>query len=547
MVRGGRGPRQIVEDSCHNGVMSLVLILAAAVSPVVNAAPVDYEKQSIRIAMTQEPPSLNSLQTTDIVSYFVLGHITEGLLRYDRRGKLAPGVARSWKVEPDRMTFELRDDARWHDGTAVTAHDFVYAWRRVNDPIEASPFGAIMYPIKNAEAIQKGELPVEALGIRAVGDFKLVVELERSCGFCLNLMPHGTFLPVKEAFHREKGGRFAADADDLLSNGPFVLSQWVHESRLVMQKNPYYWNHEAITLNEIEVAYITSDNRTRLNLFRDDQIAFARLGAETARDAASQGMRMRTFLTGGVAYIWFNMREGRPTRNKKLRQAVQASFDSAGSVNHVIAIPGYRPTNTLFPSWFRGMEKSFLEEYPPPVVARGLSVAKKLLADARAGLGEIPQLTILTVSSPTGSRAAEFFQGMLRQSLGLDALVDQQSFKQYLNKARAGEFDLVLSSWYPDFDDLLTYADLLGSDNPNNRGRFRSQEYDRWLDVLIGSLDPFERFNAAAEMQRILVEDVPVLPTAETSSAYLLHPKLKGVVRRVVGHDPDFTFARVLP
>jgi oligopeptide transport system substrate-binding protein len=404
-----------------------------------------------------------------------------------------------------------------------------------------------MYPIKNAEAIQRGLLPVEALGISAVGDYTLIVTLERSCGFCLNLMPHATFFPIQEAFHREKGERYGSEAEDLLSNGPFVLRQWIHESRLVMQKNPNYWNHQSITLNEIEVAYITSDNRTRLNLFRDDQIAFARLGAETARDAASQGMRMRTFLSGGVAYIWFNMRQGRPTENKKLRQAVQASFDAARYVNRVIAIPGYRPTNTLFPSWFRGMEKSFTEEYPPPVIEKGPKPANRLLAEARAELGEIPQLTIMTVSSPTGTRAAEFFQGMLSQTLGLDILVDQQSFKQYLNKARAGEFDLVLSSWYPDFDDLVTYADLLGSDNPNNRGRFKSEEYDRWLDVLIGSLDPGERFTAAAEMQRILVEDVPILPTAETSSAYLLHPKLKGVVRRVVGHDPDFTYARVLP
>ena len=125
-------------------------------------------------------------------------------------------------------------------------------------------------------------------------------------------------------------------------------------------------------------------------------------------------------------------------------------------------------------------------------------------------------------------------------------LVDQQSFKQYLNKTRQGDFDLAMSSWYPDFDDLVTYADLLGSYNANNRGRFESQEYDKWLEVLQGSLDQKERLLAASEMQRIIVEEVPVLPTAETGSAYLIHPKLKGMVRRVIGQDPDFTHARVI-
>ena len=161
-------------------------------------------------------------------------------------------------------------------------------------------------------------------------------------------------------------------------------------------------------------------------------------------------------------------------------------------------------------------------------------------------IGEVPDLTILTVSSTTGAKAAEYFQGLLKQSLGISSRVDQQTFKQYLNKARRGEFDLVLSSWYPDFDDLVTYADLLGSDNSNNRGRYSSQAYDRSLKVLLESINPAERFKAAAELQRIIVDEVPLLPNSETSSAYMVHPKLKGVVRHVLGQDPDFTHARVV-
>ncbi len=172
--------------------------------------------------------------------------------------------------------------------------------------------------------------------------------------------------------------------------------------------------------------------------------------------------------------------------------------------------------------------------------------AKQRLAQAKTELGGIPPLTVLTVSSPTGARVAEYIQGVLKQSLGIEALVDQQSFKQFLNKSRQGEFDIVLSSWYPDFDDLVTYADLLGSHNANNRGRYKNADYDRWLAVLQGSVDPETRFSAAAELQRIIIEEVPVLPTAETGSAYLVHPKLKGMVRRVIGQDPDFTYARVV-
>lgn len=524
---------------------TLMLLALSTLSVQVWSTPVDFKAQSIRIAMLQEPPSLDSSKATDLVSFFVLGHTLEGLLRYDRRGRLVAGVAESWEVTPTTLTFTLRPEARWHDGSKVTAADFIYAWQQVNDPAVASPFAAIMHPIKNAAAIQNGALPIEALGVSSPSKGTLVVELERPCGYCLGLMAHATFYPINKSFHLQAGERYGSESDQLMYNGPFVLTEWVHEARLVMSKNPHYWNKAAISLNEIEVAYITSDNRTRLNLFRDGQIAFVRMGAETVKDAVAQGMRVRTFLTGGVTYVWFNLREGKPTENKALRQAIQASFNPDEYVNKVIAIPGYKATDTLFPSWIGGDEKSFIDEYPPLKVIRGKQRRLELMSQVAREIGEVPDLTILTVSSNTGAKAAEYFQGLLKQSLGISSRVDQQTFKQYLSKARRGEFDLVLSSWYPDFDDLVTYADLLGSDNPNNRGRFSSKEYDRSLTVLLESIDPTKRFKAAAELQRLIIEEVPLLPNAETSSAYMVHPKLKGVARRVLGQDPDFTYARV--
>jgi oligopeptide transport system substrate-binding protein len=541
-------PRLVLgRSTCdHVLVMSLLVLVLLMLSEHALSSPVDFKAQSIRISMLQEPPSLDSSKSTDLVSFFILGHTTEGLLRYDRRGKLVAGVAESWDVTPTKLTFKLRPEARWHDGSKVTAADFIYAWQNVNDPSVAAPFAAIMHPIKNARAIQNGELPVEALGVSSPSEGTLEVALERPCGYCLGLMAHATFYPINKAFHDQAGEGYGSESDQLLSNGPFVLTEWVHEARLVMSKNPYYWDQESIHLNEIEVAYITGDNRTRLNLFRDGQIAFVRMGSETVKDAVSQGMRIRTFLTGGVSYVWFNFREGKPTRNKALRQAIQASFNPDEYVNKVIAIPGYKPTDTLFPSWIKGNEKSFGNEYPPPKVIRGKQRRQELMEQVALEMGEVPDLTILTVSSTTGAKAAEYFQGLLEQSLGITARVDQQTFKQYLSKARRGEFDLVLSSWYPDFDDLVTYADLLGSANPNNRGRFRSEEYDRSLSVLLENVNPLERFKAAAELQRIIVQEVPVLPNAETSSAYMVHPKLKGVARRVFGQDPDFTYARVV-
>jgi len=511
------------------------------------AEAVNFERQAITIALTQEPPNLNSIRMTDLLSYFVIGHVNEGLLRYDRKGRLAPGVAESWEVSDEKISFRLRRDAKWSDGSPVTAHDFVFAWRQVNDPTVAAPFAAIMHPLKNAEKVQNAELPVSELGVSAIDDFTLEVILERPCGYCVSLMAHATFFPVKESFYRSRQEKYGAEVEQLLYNGPFMLTAWTHGSSMVMIKNPRYWNAAAIHLNEINVGYITEDNRTRLNLFRDGSIALVRLGAETVQDASNQGLRLRTFVTGGVAYVWFNHRSGHVTSHRKIRKAIALVFDTNLFVNKIIAIPGYKPAYTFFPSWLNGVERKFSLEYPPTIVKPDSTQALRLMAEAKKelNLDSLPELTLLTVTSPTGAKVAEFFQGLLNQSLGITVKVDQQTFKQYLNKARAGQFDLVLSSWYPDFNDIVTYADLLASWNPNNRGKYANAEYDRWFRVLQGSMDLTIRMGAAAELQKIIIDDVPLLPTAETGSAYVQHPKLKGVVRRVLGQDPDYTFARV--
>jgi oligopeptide transport system substrate-binding protein len=509
---------------------------------------VDFEQQSITIALRQEPPNLNSLRMTDITSFFVVGHVNEGLVRYGKRGRLAPGVAETWVVTPAKITFQLRKDASWSDGSPVTAHDFVFAWRTMVDPVTAASYAAIMNPIKNAEKIQRGKLPAGDLGVRAVHNHTLEVTLERPCGYCVGLMAHGSFFPIKESFYTNRGDRYGAESADILYNGPFVLTDWTHGSRLVFRKNPGYWNADAVHLNEIKVGYITEDNRARLNLFRDGSIAIALLGAETVKDASNNGLRIRTFVTGGMRYLRFNVNSGRVTANKNVRMAIQRVFDTNLFVNKVIGIPGFKPAHSFFPSWLSGVEGKFAQEYPARIILPDPEKAVRLITRARNELGVdvIPALSLLTVASPTGSKMAEYIQGLLSQTLGIEVKVDQQTLKQYLQKSKSGQFDISLSGWFPDFDDVVTYADLMVTWNPNNRGGYNNEDYDRWFRILQGSMDANQRMNAAAELQRIIIDDVPVIPMAETGSAYLQHAALKGVIRRVIGQDPDFTYARVV-
>lgn len=529
--------------------LALTLVGLAGTALPVSADAVDYRKQTISIALTQEPPQLNSMLATDQVSGFVLGHIQEGLLRYDADNRLAPAVAERWELGPEGATFWLRREARWSDGEPVTAHDFVFAWRNAVDPATASEYASILYPLKNAEAINRGEQALESLGVQALDAHTLEVRFEKPTPYFLGLTAFPTFFPVREDFYRSRGARYAADADDLLFNGAFTLTAWVHGASLRLDKNEHYWDHDRIRLNRIEVPYMTSETRALFNLFKDDKIVLAGLDSETLQDALVQRYRIRKFSDGSVFYLEFNHRAGRPTANKALRQAIQAIYDPAELVNKVIALPGYRPGRSLFPLWLRGVERRFRQEYPAPEVRPDPKQAQHYLAQAKDALGldTIPPLVLLTDNSPGAARQAEYLQNLFKTKLGLSLRIDRQTFKQRLAKMTAGDFDLVAAGWGPDFDDPITFGDLFASWNENNRGRYRNPEYDRWVRVAQTSSDPRERMEAMARLQRILIEDVVILPQYERGLVYVQHPRLEGLVRRVIGTDPDFSGARVTP
>ena len=500
----------------------------------------------LRLALSEEPPQLDSTRATDQVSVFVLGHVMEGLTRYGDGGGIVPGVAERWELGERMATFHLRRDARWSDGAPVTARDFVFAWRTAVDPKTASEYAFILFPVRNAEAIAAGRLPPSTLGVRATGDWTLEVELEKPTGHFLGLTAFATYLPVREDFYRAHAGRYAADAEDLLSNGPFVLTRWVHGASLTFEKNPHYWDAASIALDRIEAPYMTQDPSTRYNLFKDGKIDMTGLDRDLLGLAQADRFRMKSFTTGSIFYMEFNHREGRATRNVHLRRAVRLVFDPVEYVSKVVGIAGNRPAWALVPHWVKGVERTFRKEYPVPVVRPDLDAARRELELAKAELGgAIPALVYLTGDSPFTAREAEYLQYLLSSRLGIALKIDKQTFKQRLAKMTSGDFDIVAAGWGPDYPDAMTFADLFASWNENNRGRWRSDRYDLLIRKAQGTADPKTRMDAMAEAERILLDDVGVLPTCEAASIYVHSARLSGVVRNVVGPDPDYTRARV--
>lgn len=509
---------------------------------------IDVANRSISVILLQEPPQLDSSRATDTTSGQVLGHVMEGLLHYDSDNTLVPGVAERWDIRPDGATFWLRKNAKWSDGEPVTAHDFKFAWQTALKPSTASEYAFILYPIKNGEKISRGELAVDQLGVTVVNDFELKIEFEQPIAYFDKLVAFATYYPIRQDFYEKTQGRFGADADQLLYNGPFVLDQWVHNASMRLEKNPYYWDKDSIYLNTIHVPFITSDKQTAVNLFKDGRIADTELDAETLPDALRQGWYIKRFQEGTVFYVEFNHREGRLTRNLKLRRAMQLALDPSELVYKVIKVPGYLPGVSLFPSWIKGHEKAFREEYIAPARVYDPERARELLEEARIELGieRWPTFSMLSGDTPISIKQTEYYQSILKQNLGLNVTIDRQIFKQRLAKMTAGEFDLVLAGWGPDFDDPITFGDLFASWNLNNRGRYANAELDQFVRTAQGSIDPVVRMRALGGVQNILHDQAVILPDFERGKVFVSDPRMQNMTRRSIGPDPDYSRVRLV-
>ncbi|MFP6796461.1 MAG: peptide ABC transporter substrate-binding protein [Pseudomonadales bacterium] len=526
------------------GVLMWVL---ASLSEGVAARALDPVAGSMTLALSEEPPQLDSSRATDTVSGQILGHVMEGLLRYDEFNQIVPGVAERWEIRATEATFWLREDAYWSDGSRITAHDFVFAWQTALNPKTASEYAFILYSIKNAEAINNDQLDASALGATALNDNTLLVHLERPVAYFDSLLVFPTYFPIKQSFYEERQGRYGADASELLYNGPFVIEKWVHGSQLRMVRNLHYWDRDRIRLNVIDYAYITSDVNATLNLFKDGKIAIAGLNAENIDDALQRRWKLERFNEGCVGYISFNHRSNRLTRNRHLRKALQLAMDTNELVYKVVAMPGNLPGVSFFPVWLQGVDGYFRQEFPAPEAQVDVAKARLFLAQAKKelGLDEWQPLIFLTGDRATTNKISEYLQQEFKEKLGLDIRIDRQIFKQRLAKMSSGDFDMVLAGWCPDYADPLTFGDLFASWNKNNRGEYKNLELDRWVRIAQNSLEPTIRMNAFSEIQKIIHLEAVILPTYETGSVYVRDPRLKGVVKRAVGMDSDYSNAYI--
>ena len=293
-----------------NLAVTFSLLLSIPTSHLL-AQGVDPVAKRITISLQSEPPKLDNSLSEDTTSGSLLVLFKEGLVRNSPRGEITPGVAESWDLAGQTITFHLRDNAMWQDGKPVTAHDFVFSWRRLVDPKTAAAGSTFFaYILGNAEPILKGRLSPKKLGVEALDDRTLKVTLSRPAPYALTVLGGVAYLPQRQDFVEAQQGRYGAESENLLSNGPFILADWVHNSAISLKKNPFYWDANQIKLNQIDVGYITSDVRSLLNVYKSHELAALRLSEEILDDALNSNLRVHKAPTNCLAWVYLNMHPG---------------------------------------------------------------------------------------------------------------------------------------------------------------------------------------------------------------------------------------------
>jgi oligopeptide transport system substrate-binding protein len=509
---------------------------------------VDFQRKAISFNFLDEPKTLDSQKATDEISIMVQTHTSEGLTRMDPKNNPMPGIAESWVMKsPTEYIFKLRPQAVWMDGKPVTAHDFIYGWKRALDPKTASEYASILYPLKNARDINAGKKPLDDLGVKAIDDFTLDVQLESPTGYFLRLLSFVTYFPARKDIIEKYGDQYASEADKLISNGPFYVSEWKHNSSLKMTKNEKYWNKDAIGLNEINMPYLIRDDNSEYNMFKEGKYALMRtISKELLPDAQANKLQIRKYNNGTIWYFQINTTR-KITGNKNFRKAMQIVLDRNEFVTQVVGIPGAKPAFGLIPDYMPAVEKSFGEEFNREFKDSDVETAKKYLAAAKKELGltEIPELVVLASDVTTTRRDAEYFQRYFKEKLGVNLKLDFQTFKVRLERTTNKDFDLVISGWGPDYMDAMTFADLFTSWNGNNNTGWKSDKYDSEIKKAMGSVDQKVRVTAMLEAEKILLDEAPIIPYLQMSRVYVQDPRLTGVIRSPVGADPDFYFAKL--
>lgn len=505
--------------------------------------------QSLRLNLYNEPPTLDLRKATDTTSMNILLNLFEGLTRVGSDQQPHPAVAEKIEISDDQLTytFHLRECC-WSNGDPVTTEDFLHSWTKTIDSKFPSPFAYKLYVIKNGAAIKEGSLPMEALGVLAPDAKTLIVTLEHPAPYFLELLSFPTFFPINKSID-EKSEDWPAEAGPLfVSNGPYQLKSWVHESELVLAKNPSYWDRDAVNLDEIHFAMI-DDTMTEFYMYEMGELDWAgsplsNLPTEIVPSLREKG-KLFSYPTSGV-YCYKINTDTPLGKNLKIRQALGLAVNRQAIVDHILQANQLPATGLVprMPNW---------EEEHSYFADGNSEKARQLFQKGLDELGltreQLMPVKLSFNSNREHQKVAQAIQHQWKQTLGFRTELETLDWKVYLSKVNKQNYEIARMSWVADYSDPLSFLEPYKyRDNPlhggNNETGWEHPEYISLLDAAERETDATQRAALLFEAEKLLMSEMPIIPIYYIICSCLKKPYVQDVHLSPLG-TMDLKWAKI--
>ena len=476
----------------------------------------------------------------------------EGLVR-EQEGVVIPGMAESWELTDGgrTVTFKIRKDAKWSDGSDLTAQDFVYSWKRAMDPATASEYSWIWEytNVVGAQDAAEGNGSLEDVGIRAVDDYTFEVKLTNPTDYFVSLMSFYHFMPVKrEAVEAGPEGAWAKDPEIYVSNGPFVLTSYTIGDGLTLEKNENYWNADEVKLDVINVKFIddASTSYTAYQAGEFDFLSATGIPAAEIPKLIAENPEYYIFPLLGTYYYNFNM-DLDIWEDVRVRRAMNLAIDRERIVE--VLARGNVPAAGFVPPGFPDHTGAdFFETAGTYGIATddsGVAEAKRLMAAAGYPNGEgFPEFVMMYNTSDNHKLVAEMIQEMFKTNLGIECTLENQEWAVFQDTRKEGDYELARGGWITDFLDPMGLLAIFQSTNTYNDPNYYNDEYDALVSRANGSVGA-EHYEALYAAQDILMTELPIIPVYHYTDSMLSSPQVKDFTRSQLG-AMDFSKAYVV-
>lgn len=477
-----------------------------------------------------DPETLDQHKTSTISEAHILRDMYEGLVIYDPKANVIPGVATEWEVSDDHLvyTFHLRDNAKWSNGDAVTAEDFVFSLRRIMTPDTGAKYANILYPIKNAEAINKGEKQPEELGAKAVDATTLEITLENPTPYFLELLTHQTGLPVNPGAVTAHGTDFVKP-ENIVTNGAYTLQEFTPGDKIVLVKNPEFHEADSVKIDKV-VYYPMEDRAACVRRFEAGEIhSCSDLPAEQMNELRAKfGDQVHTPPYLGTYYYAFRA-DKEPFSDARVRHALSMAIDREYLADEIWGgsmLPAYSFVPPNIGNYEGGPAYA---DYKDMSMLDREDKAKELLEEAGFSEGNPLTVEISYNTSENHKNTAVAIADMWK-NIGVETtMINRDGATHYAYLRDNGDFDVARAGWIGDYSDPQNFLFLVESDNEGfNYAKYKNPEYDALLDQASAETDLVKRADILRQAEAIFMRDEPYAALLYYSSHALVSPKLKG-------------------